>query len=252
MSAGEVGVAGVQSEVARNKAKGRVGPALYSVMEPGDDIVAGVMTDRGSRPGLEFLLALTAFAVGTGGFFGLVGSWLSPGARTILGAAGFAAIITPLATFVLRRPVFLAVTQRTLICYRCRDSTGLRCDCFPGGTDRRALHWFRSRRAEVCRPLHRTRRPDKGHAAQHRAALAAGSAGGSDLAANGRSCGRCPPRRYDPCAGTQQPQLIAIRNRLTTGHSGSRLVSDNGADRPYGGTAGLVNFISCPFLCVSH
>lgn len=108
----------MKGEAARNKIKGRVGPALYSVMEPGDDIVAGMMTEAGPRPGLDMLAALVAIGIGMGGWFDLFGPGLSPSARAVLGIVSFAAGPWPVITLVVRKPVFVAVTQRELMCYR--------------------------------------------------------------------------------------------------------------------------------------
>jgi hypothetical protein len=103
---------------ARNKVKGRVGPALYSVLEPGEVIVAGVLTDAGSRPGLDVLAALAAIGVGIAGTFDFLGSGLSPGARAVLGIVSFTAGLQKVVAAMMRKPVFVAVTQRSLICYR--------------------------------------------------------------------------------------------------------------------------------------
>lgn len=108
----------MKGEQARNEIKGRVGPALYSVMEPGDDIVAGTMTAARSRPCLEVLVVLAGLGIGTVELFGNLGHGLNPGARAILGAVGFGAGMAPAVAQIMRKPVFVAVTQRQLICYR--------------------------------------------------------------------------------------------------------------------------------------
>jgi hypothetical protein len=111
-------VQAMRGEKARNKVRGRVGPALYSVLEPGEVIVAGVLADAGPRPSLDMLAALAAIGVGIAGTFDLLGSGLTPGARTVLGIVSFTAWLAPAVAAMMRKPVFAAVTQRSLICYR--------------------------------------------------------------------------------------------------------------------------------------
>jgi hypothetical protein len=94
----------------RKVIKQRVGPALYQVMEPGEEIMAGLLAIEGLPPLLDLIVALplvtfslASIDTGRSGFgvgVGLLGSLLT------------------LATQFLRRPVFMAVTQRQLICYR--------------------------------------------------------------------------------------------------------------------------------------
>jgi hypothetical protein len=96
--------------VRRKTIKLRVAPALERVMEPGGRIIAGTSAMTGPAPLLDLAVGLPAGAL----------SFLSIGA----GTAAFAlwgGLATLLSTTVLqfrRRPVFVAVTERQLICYR--------------------------------------------------------------------------------------------------------------------------------------
>jgi hypothetical protein len=94
--------------VRRNTIKREVGPALYSVMEPGDQIVAGTWAAAGIGPWLDVVAAMLVVA------FALVGVKLGDGPTW----ATFGVILLPLLRVGTRRPVFVAVTQRQLICYR--------------------------------------------------------------------------------------------------------------------------------------
>ena len=93
----------------RSTVKRRVGPALYQVMEPGDQIIAGTLAMSGIGPWLEMLFILLVIALEVAGITAgtnLAPFW--PGLAPLL-------LVVRLAT---RRPVFVAVTQRQLICYR--------------------------------------------------------------------------------------------------------------------------------------
>ena len=102
----------------RTALKRKVGPALYRVMEPGDQIVAGTWAMAGPAPAWDALGALPAIAAGVIGalvlFGNLSGPWSSSAVGVDLGAISF--FLFPLQ--FLRKPVFIAVTQRQLICYR--------------------------------------------------------------------------------------------------------------------------------------
>jgi hypothetical protein len=93
--------------------KRRVGPALYQVMEPGDQIIAGTWASAGPGPASDLL----AGVAGTVFFaFLSVDVFSHPygsSSVTIVGPS-----LLPLLLQLLRRPVFIAVTQRQLICYR--------------------------------------------------------------------------------------------------------------------------------------
>jgi hypothetical protein len=94
----------------RSTVKRKVGPALYQVMEPGDQIIAGTLAMSGIGPWLEMLflpLAILILALSLAVF--------SDGATPVW--SGMAALLT-LVRLATRRPVFVAVTQRQLICYR--------------------------------------------------------------------------------------------------------------------------------------
>ena len=96
----------------RSTVKRKVGPALYQVMEPGDQIIAGTLAMSGIGPWLEMLfipLALLVVALGVAGF--------TDGTPPAPIWSGMAALLT-LVRLATRRPVFVAVTQRQLICYR--------------------------------------------------------------------------------------------------------------------------------------
>ena len=67
---------------------------------------------------VDMLAALAAIGVGIADTFDLLGSGLTPGARTVLGIVSFTAWLAPAVAAMMRKPVFAAVTQRSLICYR--------------------------------------------------------------------------------------------------------------------------------------
>lgn len=95
--------------IRRKTIKREVGQALHKVMEPDDRIVAGTWAAAGPGPWLDIL----AIA----GFFVLEMAALRMGASPgplweMTGPA------IPMATYFWRRPVFVAVTERQLICYR--------------------------------------------------------------------------------------------------------------------------------------
>jgi hypothetical protein len=96
--------------------KRRVGPALYQVMEPGDQIIAGTLAMSGYSPAWDVLAALPSVAGGIAGVVGLFSNYAASPGPSVAGLG--------LGTFLLssvqlrRRPVFLAVTQQQFICYR--------------------------------------------------------------------------------------------------------------------------------------
>jgi hypothetical protein len=104
--------------VRREAVKRRVGPALYQAMEPGDQIIAGTLAISGSAPAWDALAALPALAGGIAGGVNLFSNVSGPA----FGADASISVIFGtflMLLFQLRRgPVFLAVTQRQLICYR--------------------------------------------------------------------------------------------------------------------------------------
>jgi len=100
--------------VRKDDLKRRVEPALYQVMEPGDQIVGGTLAMTGSMTWDTVAGALAIVAVVTG-TAGLIGA-----ANPSVGLA-FGVGLASLALFPLqlrRKPVFVAVTRREIICYR--------------------------------------------------------------------------------------------------------------------------------------
>jgi hypothetical protein len=96
--------------------KRRVGPALYGVMEPGDQIMAGALAMTGPSPAWDGLLALPALVGGIAGAEGLFGSFSPP--RLLGSVLVFVPFLTAWPLQLLRKPLFVAVTQRQIICYR--------------------------------------------------------------------------------------------------------------------------------------
>jgi hypothetical protein len=99
--------------VRRKTVKRTVGPALYGVMEPGDQIIAGTLAVTGPAPWLDMLgsvLPLVSASVGL-----TTGSTPAPIWDL---ASGLLFTLFMLVIMFRRRPVFVAVTQRQLICYR--------------------------------------------------------------------------------------------------------------------------------------
>jgi hypothetical protein len=96
--------------VRRKVIRQRVGPALYQVMEPGDEIMAGMLAMAGLPPLLDMIVGLPIAT------FSLAS--ISTGGDMTGGGIGFAGFLLTLSMQFLRRPVFVAVTQRQLICYR--------------------------------------------------------------------------------------------------------------------------------------
>jgi hypothetical protein len=102
--------------VRRSTIKLQVGPALYRVMEPGDQIIAGTWAMAGPGPWLDMLgaaLCAPFIALGVAGLTTGAG----PGPFWVGAAPGLLSLV-PLVMLFWRRPVFVAVTQRQLICYR--------------------------------------------------------------------------------------------------------------------------------------
>jgi hypothetical protein len=97
--------------IRRATIKLRVGPALYRVMKPGDQIVAGTSAMAGPAPWLDMIVAVPYVAFS----FASIGA--NPNfAVYCVGAGG--TWLWSMAMQFRRRPVFVAVTQRQLICYR--------------------------------------------------------------------------------------------------------------------------------------
>ena len=95
--------------------KRRVGPALNQVMEPGDQIIAGALVITGPSAAWDLFPALCAVVCGVLGSAGLFSSFSPP---PIVAGLGVATVLLPLPLQLRRRPLFVAVTQRQLICYR--------------------------------------------------------------------------------------------------------------------------------------
>lgn len=100
----------------RDVVKSRVGPALYQVMEPGDQIMAGTLAITGPSTAWDLLPVLPGLAGSAAGAAGLFSSFSFPD----VAAAGLGVVpyLLALPLQFWRRPVFVAVTQRQLICYR--------------------------------------------------------------------------------------------------------------------------------------
>lgn len=96
--------------------KRRVGPALYQAMEPGDQIIAGTWAMSGSSPAWDVLAAVPAVAGGVVAAANLFGYHTASPGFPLVGIGLNPFILVPLQ--YRRRPVFIAVTQRQLICYR--------------------------------------------------------------------------------------------------------------------------------------
>jgi hypothetical protein len=102
--------------VRRDIVKRRVGPALYQVMEPGDQIMAGALAITGPSTAWEVLLTLPALAGGVAGAANLSGNFSPP---QLLGPVlVFVPLLIAWPLQFWRKPVFIAVTQRQFICYR--------------------------------------------------------------------------------------------------------------------------------------
>jgi hypothetical protein len=93
----------------RDTVKSQIGPALYRAMKPGDQIVAGMRVQAGLTPQLDLMICLPCAA------FTAIAGIVGIGAGF---ATGLAAWFVPLVLQFGRRPVFIAVTSRELICYR--------------------------------------------------------------------------------------------------------------------------------------
>ena len=100
----------------RDIVKRRVGPALYQVMEPGDQIMAGALAIAGPSLSWDMFLTLPALAGAVAGAVGLFSS-LSP--PQMLGPVlVFVPLLFAWPLQFWRKPAFIAVTQRQFICYR--------------------------------------------------------------------------------------------------------------------------------------
>ena len=80
------------------------------MMEPGDEIMAGLLAKTGLPPLLDSIAVLAPVAVAFAGI-------IPGGSMTFIWAGSLPSLATIAIPF-LRRPVFVAVTQRELICYR--------------------------------------------------------------------------------------------------------------------------------------
>jgi hypothetical protein len=96
--------------------KRRVGPALYQAMEPGDQIIAGTFAMSGYSPSWDALAAVPTIAGGVAGLLGLFSNYAASPGSSVLGVGLGAFIMSSVQ--LQRRQVFMAVTQRQLICYR--------------------------------------------------------------------------------------------------------------------------------------
>jgi hypothetical protein len=96
--------------VRRNTIKRKIGPALCKVMEPGDQIIAGTWAMAGPGPWLDMLGVVPFIAFAAAGF--------TTGASPSPLWGGVTPSLVPLVSLARRRPVFVAVTERQLICYR--------------------------------------------------------------------------------------------------------------------------------------
>jgi hypothetical protein len=96
--------------VRRTTIKLRVAPALERVVEPGDRVIAGMSAMTGPAPLLDLAVGLPVIVL----------SFVGIGARTDVIAlwGGLASWLLSTALLFSRRPVFIAVTERQLICYR--------------------------------------------------------------------------------------------------------------------------------------
>jgi hypothetical protein len=102
------------------RTRSRVGPALYSVMEPGDEIEAGAWVRTGPRQSVDMAAALGMLAATVASQLLIRSSGDVHGNAVALFAYGLlplATIATVLVPF-FRKQVFVAVTRRQLICYR--------------------------------------------------------------------------------------------------------------------------------------
>jgi hypothetical protein len=103
----------------RETVKREAGRAIYPVLGPGDQIIAGTWALTGPSPAWDLLPGLPAIAGGVSGGLDLFSSISVP----VFGVAAGAGVVVgsyplTLAVQLRRRPVFIAVTQRELICYR--------------------------------------------------------------------------------------------------------------------------------------
>jgi hypothetical protein len=103
--------------VRREAVRRRVGPVLYQVMEPGDQIIAGTWAMSGWSAAWDALAGLPAIAGGVVGAGGLFGSFNPPSGFGVTVGLGLGPVVLlPLQFW--RRPVFVAVTRQQLICCR--------------------------------------------------------------------------------------------------------------------------------------
>ena len=114
-----------RAERRKARVKQQAGPWLYRVMMPGERIVAGVRAEAApfQLPVLAIRLAALVLALAwtvlaTIHLIGLLSSQQAPGPSPFIPFLALpAALATQLSTW-LPRPVFIAVTDRQVICYR--------------------------------------------------------------------------------------------------------------------------------------
>ncbi len=114
--------------VANSKARvrARVGPGLYSVMEPGDEIVAGAWARTGPPLGVDMALPFVgwlAFLLTRSWDYGLAGHGHLAAANALTTGLFVLSVALSALPF-LRKQVFVAVTRRQLICYRLKYFAG--------------------------------------------------------------------------------------------------------------------------------
>ena len=101
--------------VRRSTIKLQVGPALYKIMEPGDQIIAGTSAMTGPGFWLDMLGAVAGVVAAV---IGVRLAGIMTGPIPGLVVAGAAPGLLSAVVSSCRKPVFVAVTQRQLICYR--------------------------------------------------------------------------------------------------------------------------------------
>jgi hypothetical protein len=105
--------------------KRTVGPAIYSVMQPGEQIRAGVLAGT-SPPGQAAMVAVAVAAgLATVGF-GTVGILGSGWNGIPLPLLAMASVLSSGALALGRKVVFVAVTDRQVICWRLGDAASYR------------------------------------------------------------------------------------------------------------------------------
>jgi hypothetical protein len=103
----------------RMRIRARVSPALYSAMEPGDQVVADMVAQTGPSIAIDLAVSLCLVLASLADL--ALCTWRlvhGEGGADPLGATAIFGGVLALVPLWLRKPVFVVVTRRQVFCYR--------------------------------------------------------------------------------------------------------------------------------------